>query len=293
MVLTASLNTSIAAEVNKEKVNDLDYQNSQSDEYKAKITKHLDTLVKNDEVHIWLRKGRPLTMKEHMVIIDEELNGATCSRNFTAAQIFQDIVHFSGSEKHFDNCDFNGGANYIQEKLAQIDMLVKIKSIKHAQFTAGQILHGIQDFYAHSNYLEVMALEGNGKTYSEFNLVPIIELWKAGAVDKLAVYQAKKTPLISGTWVLSGPKMCDENSLSHHDLAKDTVDTDRSLEETKWVNSQTGAKITRYQAAHALIEKATESFLIYAFAKWPGLQKDCGDIIVYKSENELRKEKLK
>lgn len=270
----------------------LDYQHSKSGKYKTIIAKHLDTLAKENETHVWVRKGRPLTMKEHMAIIDEELSGATCSRNFTQAQVFQDVVHFSGSEKHFDNCDFSGGANYIQEKLTQIDALVKNKSIKHAQFTAGQIIHGIQDFYAHSNYLELMELEGNGKSYSDFGQVPIFELWRPIAVDELVVYQAKETSLVSGTWILSAPKRCDKNALSHHDLAKDTVDTDRSLEETRWVNSQTSAKITRYQAAHALIEKATKSFLTYAFTKWPELQKGCGDTIVYKNVTELREEKI-
>ena len=78
-----------------------------------------------------------------------------CTVELIAAQWRQDLLHQGDSFAHFDNCAFDPGVAFVQEQLAQAKT-----SADHDAFGAmadlGRALHAIEDFYAHSNYVESM-----------------------------------------------------------------------------------------------------------------------------------------
>lgn len=85
------------------------------------------------------------------------------------ALYLQDTYHQFESKVHFDNCDFDDGIAYIDSLLAEVDRHVTAAlaaqdekdqaaveaSVLNAFFALGQALHGVQDFYAHTNYVEL------------------------------------------------------------------------------------------------------------------------------------------
>lgn len=106
------------------------------------------------------------------------------------ALYMQDVVHQFESKAHFDNCDFDGGTAYIVSLLTEADGHVQtmsilkgkgdkdgmVESAKKAFFSLGQALHAVQDFYAHSNYVE-LSKEAAKKTLD----IQVIAPWrKAG-----------------------------------------------------------------------------------------------------------------
>ncbi len=59
---------------------------------------------------------------------------------------------------HFDGCDFDGGAKFIRDQWAEIDKLIKggcEKNLCDIMKAWGRISHAVQDFYAHSNWVEL------------------------------------------------------------------------------------------------------------------------------------------
>ncbi|KAK3554501.1 hypothetical protein QTP70_024406, partial [Hemibagrus guttatus] len=66
-----------------------------------------------------------------------------------------DFYHpFTGSY-HFDNEEFLPGRNLIKEGVSVVKYSVKHRSYEIARETLGKILHTLQDFYSHSNWIEL------------------------------------------------------------------------------------------------------------------------------------------
>lgn len=62
------------------------------------------------------------------------------------------------AEKHFDGCCFKEGIDYINKQWKKIETLSKNRcdseNLREILCAFGKILHAIQDFYAHSNWVE-------------------------------------------------------------------------------------------------------------------------------------------
>ncbi|XP_053478045.1 von Willebrand factor A domain-containing protein 7-like [Ictalurus furcatus] len=73
-----------------------------------------------------------------------------------------DIRHpFTGSY-HFDNEEFLAGQNLITKGVSAVKYSIKQQSYQAAREALGKILHTLQDFYSHSNWIEL----GNREPYS-------------------------------------------------------------------------------------------------------------------------------
>lgn len=112
-----------------------------------------------------------------------------------------DVLNQPRTDFHFDGCDFNGGIKYICEQWSEIDRLIADDCEENicAIFKAwGRISHAVQDFYAHSNWVEL----GNKK------------IWNVESIPE---------DLISGVWVLSKfvcrieNKTCPTHAVLVHD----------------------------------------------------------------------------
>jgi hypothetical protein len=202
----------------------------------------------------------------------------------------QDYYHQFQSKAHFDNCDFDGSMDYINELIKETDQVMELAQkynksgdvpkadnmVKQAFFSLGQILHGLQDFYAHSNYVELMR-----KEIKDFSEVTIIPLWVRDGRSKIKDLRDKG--LVSGYVYWGLPQKCDRDVLSHRDLAKDTIKTKAGkIIVGEWGN------ITQYEAAFRLAQTASYEFVMYAFDRWPLLKEKGGNYVAYEVFQERR-----
>ncbi|WP_269585592.1 hypothetical protein [Roseibium sp. Sym1] len=129
-----------------------------------------------------------------------------------AANIAQDLFQ-TKSFIHFDNCDFPGGIGHIDDEWNAIDTQGNRSDAALVSF--GALLHTVQDFYAHSNWIEL---------HLDSDPVPTWDL-------KLSSLPAN---IVSGTWSLGSPKLCGPGAPSHSQLNKDSP---KSPEGSKVVSS--------------------------------------------------------
>lgn len=117
-----------------------------------------------------------------------------------AANLSQDLNQFD-SALHFDNCAFAEGA----DKYRFWWGVVKgTGSSSEASDFFGKILHLVQDFYSHSNWVELHA--------------------QSAPLPLFAIGTQPPSGLVSGTYFLGRPKRCGD-APSHDDLNKDAPDS--------------------------------------------------------------------
>lgn len=149
-----------------------------------------------------------MTLNYHRQMVRRVLRklgvGDTCIECAVAGNEGQDSpAGQTRTDFHFDGCDFSGGARYIEEQWQEVDRLIEAgcqKNICEIFEAWGRLTHAIQDFYAHSNWIEL----GND------------DLWDL---------DAEKIPegLCSGIWVLSAfvcrieGKQCPTHAVLDHD----------------------------------------------------------------------------
>ena len=190
----------------------------------------------------------------------------------------QDFFHQRQSKAHFDNCDFDGATRYIDELLAEVATHVaaaeKAKSlgqqgrmrseIKKAFFSLGQALHGVQDFYAHSNYVEMTAPKA-----TRVEDIELVAPWQAEGRDKIK--RLRDAGLVSGVWALGTPKACPSGAPSHGELAKDSEDTPSGKRQVARLKD-----ITQYRIAVFLAREDSLALLRDAYRQWPLLKQVAG-----------------
>jgi len=191
------------------------------------------------------------------------------------AMYVQDTIHQFESKAHFDNCDFDGGIAYLGQLLAETDRHVsaaqratdarqRAAAVERAFFALGQGLHAIQDFYAHSDYVERQVT-----TAAKPTDIPVIRPWRDSDHARINVLRAGG--LVSGFVFWGFPQRCPAGSAWHSELAKDSPRTKsgavvvRSLE-----------NLTQYQIAVFLAREASKDFLEDAFRRWPLLREQNG-----------------
>lgn len=108
----------------------------------------------------------------------------------------------SDSAIHFDNCAFGEGVDKIRRDwdfIWQQNNRFSLDSIR----ALGRVMHTVQDFYAHSNWIEL---------HQDSSPVPVWDLLPGSL----------PTGICSGTWAVGNPKRCKPGTPSHGHLNKDT-----------------------------------------------------------------------
>ncbi len=200
------------------------------------------------------------------------------------AMYLQDTYHQFQSKAHFDNCDFEAAMNYIDELVKEADKFIESAGkkqdvevdVKKAFFSLGQALHAIQDFYAHSNYVELMRAN-----YTDYRKIPRILVWTVEGQQMVLDWKTKG--LFSGFVSWGFPKKCDEGVPEHADLAKDSAKTKSGMIKVKeWEN------LTQYEVALYLAQRASYDFIKFAFTRWPLLKDKCGNVMAFDVFQERR-----
>jgi hypothetical protein len=116
----------------------------------------------------------------------------------------QDIRQFE-SRIHFDNCAFSEGAEYIEKEWSIISGSGD-RFGKTALAAFGRLLHTVQDFYSHSNWIEL---------HMDTDPIPVWDLKP----------ESLPPGTCSGTWILGIPKCCPGGTPTHQELNKDNPDS--------------------------------------------------------------------
>lgn len=165
--------------------------------------------------------------KDFNNMLDDQQLGMVILANMT-----QDI-HQTESKIHFDNCAFAAGVEYINSEWETIRQVEHFSPVALGAF--GRLLHTVQDFYSHSNWIELN---------SDVAPIPIWDL----DVNSLP------RGIFSGTWFLGSPKMCVKGTPSHDELNKDSP---TSKEGKKVVQEGPNTGKTLYELAYSSAITAT------------------------------------
>ena len=144
----------------------------------------------------------------------------------------QDIIHQFESKAHFDNCDFDSATAYISSLLDEAGQHVQKASaakqagikaevenaVRNAFFALGQAMHAVQDFYAHTNYVELTVL-----SVKNADDIDVVEPWTTAGRERIG--PLRQGGLVSGFVFWGFPQKCSSGALSHADLAKDSAGT--------------------------------------------------------------------
>ncbi|KAF1720184.1 HET-C-related protein [Pseudoxanthomonas wuyuanensis] len=199
------------------------------------------------------------------------------------ALYMQDVVYQFASKAHFDNCDFDNAIAYVGERLDEVDRHVEAarrakdsgdralveSTVKQAFFALGQALHGIQDFYAHTNYVELTV--GQAATSKD---IPIVSPWQDAGKQRITALRDQG--LVSGYVFWGFPQKCPAGTPSHAALAKDKATTPSGAVKVPHLQNR-----NRYQIAAQLARADSQALIDHAFLRWPLLKEVNGQYAAF------------
>lgn len=211
-------------------------------------------------------------------------------RELRQAMYLQDTYHQFESRAHFDNCAFGEAMQYIDELLTEVGAYVasaeKAKAAarqgdaetytQKAFFAIGQALHAVQDFFAHSNYVELM----NGK-FTKASEIPVLHPWLPRDIERIT--ELRKQGLVSGYVFWGFPQTCPKAVPTHANLAKDSATTKSGKVKLPHLEN-----LTQYKVALFLAKEASKDLLVYAFERWPLLAHMNGQYVAFEIFQERR-----
>lgn len=229
---------------------------------------------------------QPFDTSTHKVVLEGLVSNKYIGE-LRKALYLQDTYHQFESKAHFDNCAFDNAVEYIDSLLTEVDGHVKAAqtakdngdatavdaSLLKAFFALGQALHAVQDFYAHSNYVELSV--GQVKRSTD---IEVITPWKKKGKERIAALVGKPPGegLISGFVFWGFPQTCPKGTLSHAELAKDKADTPSGKVKVAHLQNR-----SHYQIAVQLARDASQEFVDDAFRKWPLMKEMNGQYVAF------------
>lgn len=239
-------------------------------------------LAQSKSVGMCIGCDKPFDFPAHKEILDGLANNPYIGQLRMALYV-QDIRHQFESKAHFDNCHFEGAQTYLVSLIEEAgghadaalaaknkgDTNAAISAAKNAFFALGQALHAVQDFYAHSNYVELQAPKAK-----EAGDIPVIAPWRKTDQDKIA--GLRKAGLVSGYVYWGFPQDCPAGTISHHDLAKDSADTVSGKRLVPNLDN-----LSQFRLAVFLARQASLQLMQEAFERWPVLKELNGPNVAF------------
>lgn len=216
---------------------------------------------------------QPFDTSTHRELL-ERLAASPYHAELRRALYRQDILHQFESKAHFDNCDFDSAMDYMASLLDEAgkhaaaataakdrnDAAATEAAAKRAFFAIGQAMHAAQDFFAHTNYVELAVPRVRTVTDLE-----IIAPWRPEG--RVRVDALRREGLISGVVFWGFPQKCPSGTVSHGDLAKDSEQTMSGKVRVPHMRN-----MSRYQVARYLAREASTQLMSDAFRRWPILK---------------------
>jgi hypothetical protein len=226
----------------------------------------------------------PFDMPTHKEVLDGLASNPYVAQLRKALYV-QDIGHQFESKAHFDNCDFESSIGYIENLLKEVgehvdeasvaketgDQKAFKKAIEQAFFALGQALHGVQDFYAHTNYVELQAPRVKNVTD-----IDVIAFWRPSERGRVTALQDKG--LVSGYVFWGFPKRCPAGTPSHSKLAKDSANTESGRRRISHLKN-----ISQYRVAVFLARESSLALMRDAYRRWPLLKEVNGPYVAFET----------
>lgn len=112
----------------------------------------------------------------------------------TIGNVSTDIKYYTSNAAHFDDCNFRGGAAFVAEKQAQAVKalgpgIAQLDGDALAMLAFSHSLHAVQDFYAHTNWVE---LGGDALVDQSLTAFPALRPYSAVPSTGFIVVQGPK-----------------------------------------------------------------------------------------------------
>lgn len=219
------------------------------------------------------QKIRDRALARALAELDIEISSETLRswrKRLNRSNFYQDIFRFFWARYHFDNCNFSQGIKQVQKFQREIERdyekLRTAPTRKHRDkyrgriiFKTGRIIHALQDFYSHSNFVEL-----NITRFDSIDDVPLVDLWSREGQEQFL--DMANDGLESHYFLFSFPKKCTKRPKAH--LSKDPGRSRGGSVSTRWKRSD-GSKYTAFEAAYFLSEVATTHIFRELFTKYP------------------------
>lgn len=229
---------------------------------------------------------KPFDTSTHKEVL-EGLVSNQYVKELRKALYLQDSYHQFESKAHFDNCAFGDAIDYIDGLLLEVndhvlaaqgakdrgDSSAAESSLLKAFFALGQALHGVQDFYAHSNYVELSV-----DLVKKSTDIVVVAPWRTSGRERILALAGRSIgkPLVSGFVFWGFPKTCPEGTDSHADLAKDKATTPSGKVKVTHLQNR-----SRYQLAVQFAREASQEFIDDAFRRWPLMKSTNGKNVAF------------
>jgi hypothetical protein len=207
-----------------------------------------------------------LSNSNRLKMIDASELATRCSDVLARAQWEQDVYAVATPEAHFDNCFIDASVAYLRKDLALADSLAAQGKTFDALAALGRVVHSTQDFYIHTNYVELAAAK-----YPNRDDAPVVDLWSPTSDATLAELRVRG--LVSGTVLYILRDQCPSPKLTHADLNKDEPDSTRGKQTlSPWNVSHHRAA---YDLAHAASSRLVRERL--KSTAWSLVRSQCGE----------------
>jgi hypothetical protein len=129
-----------------------------------------------------------MLQKYHVEILQQALYGTfspAALAKITAANLHQDRIsaQFGHDEYHFDNNAFVKSHAYIEEQRALTITSLHKEDTPSAWSAFGRLTHTAQDFYAHSNYIDLWLSQHANGTHPDPSEINPVDLQLIGSPD--------------------------------------------------------------------------------------------------------------
>lgn len=117
--------------------------------------------------------------KFHVEIMRQALSdqfSANALEKIISANLYQDrlTAQFGHDEFHFDNNAFDKSYAYIEEQRALVISSLRVNDVSSAWSAFGRLTHTAQDFYAHSNYIDLwLSIQPDGAIPTALEVDPV------------------------------------------------------------------------------------------------------------------------
>jgi hypothetical protein len=172
----------------------------------------------------------------------------------------------------FLNCQFDAGVEFINENMKELMAAAATNDPKRGRGAIARVLHAVQEFYANTNYVELMASQSK---YASSEAAPILELWTEEGQKKFG--ELVKRELLSGqdaTLTVSGPSQCTA-PVPRSQLSKiSPLKAPGAKPIERWQG------MSQYQAARNFAVRASSEFITHARSVYPGSLRDCSVVLL-------------
>jgi hypothetical protein len=222
-----------------------------------------------------------LTDEDLAKLVDGDAKARSCTDAVIRAHWQQDIAKLLSAEAHFDNCKIDASIAYLRAEYAQADAAAAAGNVDVALRHLGHVIHSVEDFFAHTNFVELSA-----ERFDTPTAVPVLVLWSPSSNAVLAPFKPR---LVSGrifAEALVDSGACPPDTPRHGAMNKDSPTSERGATFVeRW-------HMSYYRATVELTHRACAKLLRETLQRptWAAVRGACGTTFGFSLKVDYRAE---